>query len=63
MKDGTTNIPFTKQQQSEFLKKAQKEIDNRLLEIELEMPLETFFKTHNCFGVKIDPRLVGPISS
>ena len=53
MKDGTTNIPVTKQQQEKFWKGFQKEVNNRFLQIELGMPLETFFKTHNIFGVKI----------
>lgn len=52
MDDGTTNIPFTKQEQLEFLKKGLEESQRRLLQIEFGMPPETFFKLHNCFGVR-----------
>jgi len=53
MIDGTTNIPFIKQQQVEFRRKILEESKNRLLEIELGMPTEIFFKTHNIFGVRV----------
>lgn len=53
MKNSTTNIPFTEAQRLKFLKGAQKEIDNRLLEIELGMPPVEYFRVHNFFGVRI----------
>lgn len=53
LEDGTTNRIFTKQEQLEWRKKVLEERKNRFLQIELGMPPETFFKTHDCFGVKI----------
>jgi len=51
--DRTTNYVFTKQERLEFIEKVLEECKNRFLQIKVGMPLETFFKTYNVFGVKI----------